>query len=157
MSASAAVLASTVTTSTRSVTSGTVTVRVDTRISLVGKVGVVRARGVRAKVRSGVATSVRSTTSQAGASRAVVAVGAVGTSGAVLASANTTSAGGVASSAVAVGINTRINLVGKMRVVGARRVRSVSVGAVCVGASEAATSVGVAAVCQTGTLMLVSP
>ena len=50
MSASAAVLASTVATSTRGVTSSTVTVRVDTRISLVGEAGVVRARGVRVAV-----------------------------------------------------------------------------------------------------------
>ena len=77
--------------------------------------------------------------------------------GPVLTSANTTSASGVASRAIAVGVNTRISLVGEVGVVRASGVRSVGVGAVRVGASEAAASVGVAAVRQTGTLMVVSP
>jgi hypothetical protein len=144
VSSSAAVLASTVATGSSGVASGTVAVRVDAGIGPVGEVGVVRTRGVRSEVRAGVAASVRSATSEAGSG--------VSTGGrAVLTSTDTASARSVAGRAVAVGVNTRVELVGKLGVVRTSRIATVGVGAVSVGAGEAAASVCVAAVSQAGT------
>ena len=148
-----AILASTDTASASSVTSSTEAVRVDAGVGLVGHVGVVRARGVRANVGAGVGAGVRSTVaaSQAGAGGTVATshtgAGGVSVGRAVLASTDTASAGSVASSAVAVRVDTRVGLVGKLGVV-----RTGGVAVVSAAASEAAAGVvAVTAVSQAST------
>ena len=150
-----AILASTDTASASSVTSSTEAVRVDAGVGLVGHVGVVRARGVRANVGAGVGAGVRSTVAAshagAGGVGAVAAsetgAGSVSVGRAVLASTDTASAGSVASSAVAVRVDTRVGLVGKLGVV-----RTGGVAVVSAAASEAAAGVvAVTAVSQAST------
>jgi hypothetical protein len=148
-----AVLASTNTSSTGGVTSSAIAVRVDAGIGLVGEVGVVRASGVRANVGAGVGAGVRSTVAasqtRAGGAVASSQAGASGVSvgRAILASTDTASASSVASSAVAVRVDTGVGLVSKLGVV---RTAGVAV-VVGVAASEAGTGVSVTAVSQAGT------
>ena len=146
---------------TEGVALAAVLVGVDAGIGLVAEAGVVGTAGVRVAAASqagagGVGAVATSETGTSGVGGAVAAsqarAGGVGVGRAVLASTDTASASSVASSAVAVRVDTGVELVGKLGVV-----RTGGVAAVCgVRASQARASGAVGTVSTCGASVLAS-